>query len=358
MTNTKKKVLLIDDDPAVSAALSMLLKDEFDTHSAATVRDGVRLFNSLHPNVVVLDLHLPDSHGLQALRSIKSMDRSAAVVILTGFATLEVVEESMRLGACDCLHKPFDGTALIARLRELAEEGEDEVAEERALYADDRSATQQANALASSAFLHDITNPLTSLLAISTLLKDSVNDPHKCEQLASSLQKNIEYMSALVDQWRAFSAPETLKEEFASLQDIAERALDLVRQRANAKGVSLSLKLDSPEARPRLNHHAAVRILANLLQNAVEAVDLQGGEVVFRGQAVGDHIEFTVTDNGCGISPAATRMIFQPRYTTKQRGTGLGLYIARNIVEAAHGTISICSRPGRGTSFTVQLPAC
>ena len=363
MTKTKKKILLIDDDPSVSASLLMLLKDEFDTHAAETVREGVELFEIVHPDVVILDLHLPDSHGLEALRSIRRMDRSAPVVILTGYATLEVVEESMRLGASDCLHKPFNAKALRSRLRELSEEESDrdpedlvvEEARRESAYGNDVPSPEE---LASSAFLHDISNPLTSLLAISSMLKESLEDPEKRVKFSDMIGENVAYLSSLVDQWRAFSEPEMLEVDCAPLGVIVENATELVRLRAEAKNVVVTVDAQDLEVQPALNRHATVRILVNLLQNAIEAVDRGAGRVDLRAKSRGGTVEFVVEDNGCGIEPGATQKIFRPRYTTKKKGTGLGLYIARRMIESVNGSISICSRLGRGTTFTVHLPAC
>lgn len=356
LTHTKKKILLIDDDPSVSAALLMLLKDEYETHAAGTVRDGVRLFDAVQPNVVLLDLHLPDQHGLEALRSIRQMDRSAQVVILTGFATLEVVEESMRLGASDCLHKPFDANVLRNRLRELvSEEREEEprrVEEAQARY--DRPPEE---GLVSSAFLHDVGNPLTSMQALTLLLKEKNNDPETCHKLAKMIEQNLAYLGSLIEQWRAFSEPQSLRPDYAPVADIAEEAVGFVSLRAESKGVELSVDAEESKRSPRLNRHAVARILVNLLQNAVEAVERGKGRVEFKARVRDGQAEFVVHDNGAGIPANETQRIFEARYTTKNKGSGLGLYIARHIVEAAKGSIAVCSRPGRGTTFTVQLPA-
>ncbi|MDQ8181468.1 ATP-binding protein [Pelagicoccus sp. SDUM812005] len=357
MTNTKKKILLIDDDPSVSAALSMLLKDDYEPHAAETVKDGIRLFDSLHPSVVILDLHLPDEHGLEALRSIRSMDRSVRVIILTGYATLEVVEESMRLGASDCLHKPFNAAALRSRLKELIEEEEAEaptpaVGEVQSHYG------PPDEGLVSSAFLHDVSNPLTSLQALTLLLQEGEDDRETRRKLASMIEQNVAYLSSLIDQWRAFSEPHTLAREYAPLSEIAHEAAGFVSLRAEAKGIDLVVDAEESELAPRLNRHATARILVNLMQNAIEASPRLLGKVTLRAYARDGAVEFTVRDNGGGIAPSETQKVFEPRYTTKKKGTGLGLFIARHIVEHAEGSITMCSRPGRGTTFTVQLPAC
>lgn len=357
LTNTKKKILLIDDDPSVSAALSMLLADEYEPHAAGTAREGVQLFDALQPSVVILDLHLPDQHGLEALRSIRQVDRSVRVIILTGYATLDVVEESMRLGASDCLHKPFDAKALRSRLKELVDEQEAEdpemqVEEARGQYG------PAEEGLVSSSFLHDVSNPLTSLQALTLLLKEKNNDEETRVKLARMIEQNVAYLGSLVEQWRAFSEPSTLAMDYASLTEIAEEAVGFVSLRAEAKGITVSLDAEQSSLAPQLNRHATARILVNLLQNAIEASPRKSGQVTIRAYPREKAVEFTVCDNGEGISPSERHRIFEARYTTKKKGTGLGLYIARHIIEAANGSISMCSRPGRGTTFTVQLPAC
>lgn len=358
MTNTKKKILLIDDDPNVCSALMMLLKDEFDAHAAATVHEGVQMFDSLHPSVVILDLHLPDQHGLDALRSIRRIDRGAPVMILTGFATLENIEESMRLGANDCIHKPFDAADLVSRLREMTT-SEPEPRFGTVAEMPENTDEDSTGEMVSSAFLHDVSNPLTSLSAVSAMLRDSVDDPKKRERLLDMVEQNVAYMGSLLDQWRAFSEPESLREEYGTLEEIAVQASELVKLRAEARSVSISVDVQKSESKPKLNRHAVARILVNLLQNSIEAVKRNEGKIEFGARTLPDGmVEFTVSDNGVGIAPESTHEIFQPRYTTKKKGKGLGLYIARRIVESANGSISICSRRGRGTTFKVQLPAC
>lgn len=355
MTQKKKKLLLIDDDPSVSAALLMLLRDDYETHSAGTAQDGVRLFDAVQPNVVILDLHLPDQHGLDALRSIREMDRSAPVVILTGFATLEAVEESMRLGASDCLHKPFDAKTLRDRLKELTSEADEW--EDHRQPGPEAVRTRPEDSLVSSAFLHDIGNPLTSMQALTLLLREKNNDPETCHKLAKMMEQNLAYLGSLIEQWRAFSEPQTLRPDYGSVADIAEEAAGFVNLRAEAKGVELLIEAEDSKRSPRLNRHAVARILVNLLQNAIEAAPRGEGRILFQARVSEGQAEFTVRDNGGGIPAGDTHSIFEARYTTKRKGSGLGLFIARHIVEAAKGSIAVCSRPGRGTTFTVRLPA-
>ena len=108
------------------------------------------------------------------------------------------------------------------------------------------------------------------------------------------------------------------------------------------------------------------QVLINLLINARQAMP-QGGVVRLRvgTAAAGRRVELSVSDNGVGIAPADLRRIFEPFYSTKkepdaggQGGTGLGLAVCRDIIEAHHGRLRAESRPGQGSTFTIILPAC
>ena len=98
------------------------------------------------------------------------------------------------------------------------------------------------------------------------------------------------------------------------------------------------------------------RVYRNLIANAIQATE-QGGRVVIATARVGDHVEISVTDTGSGIAPERLPVIFEDFVTTKRRGLGLGLAISKRIVEQLGGTIAVSSELGRGTAFTVRLPA-
>jgi signal transduction histidine kinase len=98
------------------------------------------------------------------------------------------------------------------------------------------------------------------------------------------------------------------------------------------------------------------QVFQNLITNAVQAMP-GGGEVRIDARPAADFIEISVTDTGEGISPENMNKLFQPLFTTKAKGIGLGLVVCRNLVEANGGKIEVESRPEKGTIFTVRLPA-
>ena len=115
----RKKLLVIEDDPSVLASLTLCLQASYDIVSASTVRSGIKTFKKARPSLVLLDLRLPDGDGLNALREIRRNGAATPVVILTGYASMGSVEEALRLGASDYLHKPFSVSTLRQRVAEL-----------------------------------------------------------------------------------------------------------------------------------------------------------------------------------------------------------------------------------------------
>lgn len=115
----RRKLLVIEDDPSVLASLTLCLRAGYEIVSASTVRSGIRKFKKLRPSLVLLDLRLPDGDGLNALREIRRGGSATPVIILTGYASMGSVEEALRLGASDYLHKPFSVSTLRQRVAEL-----------------------------------------------------------------------------------------------------------------------------------------------------------------------------------------------------------------------------------------------
>ena len=123
---------------------------------------------------------------------------------------------------------------------------------------------------------------------------------------------------------------------------------------------SANLTVDTSEGRGQLvfaDRNLLETLLLTLLSNALDAVPA-GGEIRLRCRPSPGTVGFTVSDNGCGISPAHLEHVFEPFFTTKEpgKGTGLGLAIARNVVMEHGGSIEIESRPGEGTTVIVDLP--
>lgn len=118
MAEIKRRILIIDDDPLILSGLEGLLSDEWDVHVAATAREGIVGFGEFSPDVVLLDVQLPDGSGLDLLNQFKMYSETTAVVMMSGAGTLDRVIESMKHGAETFLQKPFDYDTLSITLEQ------------------------------------------------------------------------------------------------------------------------------------------------------------------------------------------------------------------------------------------------
>src|SRR4051794_36046071 len=108
MTENAKRILIVDDDPTIAAGLEALLEGEWEVRSAYSGRDARAVFVDFSPDVVLLDMNLPDASGIDLLHDFKMYSESVAVIMMSGAGTFDRVVESMKLGAETFLPKPFE----------------------------------------------------------------------------------------------------------------------------------------------------------------------------------------------------------------------------------------------------------
>ena len=218
---------------------------------------------------------------------------------------------------------------------------------------------------------HEVRNPLASIkTSMQMLLDDLAGDgawPVDDDMLDSVrvVLKEVERLDSIVRDLLLFSRPRSLHLVECNVVDICERALSLVAARYAEAGVVVHrVYLDVP---PVLVDIAQVeQVLLNLCINAVQAM-CEGGILTLSCQVrqmlagdvlrrTGNWLEIAVSDTGPGIAADQIERVFQPFYTTKAHGIGLGLPISRRLVEDHHGILSVESRPGFGATFSIQLP--
>ncbi|OGD53329.1 hypothetical protein A3K81_02575 [Candidatus Bathyarchaeota archaeon RBG_13_60_20] len=196
---------------------------------------------------------------------------------------------------------------------------------------------------------HDLKGPLINVRNAAQLM---VEDAGSSSEMISIINKNIDYMSYIVDDLRDLTSPKALKTELASLDHVVKRALE---KRISPAEITLRFYLEAGGSL-ELDVNKMTRVIDNLLNNAIEAMPNGGTLKVSTEARLGESI-LTITDTGSGISDADKEKLFQPFFTTKETGMGLGLTYCREVVEAHRGGISISSRVGQGTSVEVRLPA-
>jgi signal transduction histidine kinase len=208
---------------------------------------------------------------------------------------------------------------------------------------------------------HELKNPLSTLkLNLQLMEEDLAVLPGAERSLArlSTLKKEADRLRQTLDDFLRFAGRIELRLEPVSINALVEELLDFVHPQAQANRVRVLTALTPENPHCRLDSNLFKQALLNLLLNAIQAMpqERQGGELLVRTIASGDHVVLYISDTGVGIPPENLPHIFDAYFTTKKGGTGLGLPTTRRIIEEHNGSISVQSEPGRGTNFRVELP--
>lgn len=203
---------------------------------------------------------------------------------------------------------------------------------------------------------HQLGTPLSSVLGWLEILRQGVTEQGQREVLQELEQDVARLQSVAVRFWQIGALPRLQPQPLAPVVEEVVRYLQ--RRLPQSKQIRIELEVD-PAVCAALNRELFAWAVENLLKNAVEAIEHPPGWVRVRLRQVEHRVWVEISDNGRGIPAGLRRRIFEPGFTTKKRGWGLGLSLARRIVEHYHGGRLFLreSTPGRGSTFVIELPA-
>jgi PAS domain S-box-containing protein len=213
---------------------------------------------------------------------------------------------------------------------------------------------------------HDLRTPLFSLVGYLDLLRNGkVNDPNvRTEFLnrsAEDVDRLMDMVNELLDISRLENKALTLNVQHVDISELISKVVDSFRERAKASRISLKSPSRGPSLPAEVDPERMRRVLANLVENAIK-FSPEGGEIQVKGALDKENVTIQVSDKGCGISPEDCSKIFDKFYqanstrSSNRSGTGLGLFIAKQIVEAHGGAIAVSSKIGVGSTFTMTIP--
>lgn len=369
-------VLVIDDERGPRESLRILLKSDYSVLCADSVDAGLALLQQHRPDTVVMDIRMPGKNGIEGLRLIRELDGVVSVIMFTGFGALETAQEALRLGANDYVKKPFDAFELrkvihrhVQRTRRERSrlEGEKELVHvnEELKQELERRAHLAALGQKSAELVHDLRSPLTVIQGYVDMLMDQIKtqesgatlDREETASYLQSIEESVLRCRDMAAMWLDASRGQLRSAQVDLVRLVNSVAQDCqsaaTRQKTDLKAESSgsALVMEADELQVR-------RAVQNLVMNAIEAVAPGTGKVRIGCGTAGAGIEITVEDNGSGMTEEQVRQATEPFFSTKQKmgGTGLGLFIARQVVEAHGGELRIRSRVGEGTRMTLAFP--
>jgi signal transduction histidine kinase len=207
---------------------------------------------------------------------------------------------------------------------------------------------------------HEVKNPLAGLLLYSMHLKSKLAGElleTESAALVDRIIETINHLTKTVEQVMKFASPVRLNLHPLDLNQVVRDVLQLAEPQLSAAHINTTLVLDERGVTARIDESAMRAVLMNLISNAVQAMTNGGGHLRVVTQVDGGNARLSIGDNGSGMSSEQLQRVFEPFYTTRSQGLGLGMAYAQKIVEQHGGTVKIESHPGIGTTIAIELPS-
>ncbi|MFC2039162.1 sensor histidine kinase [Chloroflexota bacterium] len=350
------KVLLIEDNPGDARLIREMLSESRDTQIELDVADrlssGLDRLASGGFDLVLLDLSLPDSQGLEACIETHNQSPHVPIVVLTGLDDEKMAANTLQVGAEDYLVKgEVDGKLLLRSIQYAVERKQ---AEEQLQYSQLLSSLGKMTA----GIAHEVNNPLGSILLYSELLLTSdlpLQAKKDLRVIHDESKRAAKVMTALLTYSRRLK-PQMRR---LNLNTVLKKALAMREYEQKVQNIAVSANLIEKSIHVNGDSSQLMQVFINILLNAEEALaEYNSGKIMISTRIEGSRVLVSMADNGIGIPQKMLKQVFFPFYTTKTvgDGTGLGLSTCYGIIATHSGLIYAENNDTGGTTVIVDLP--
>jgi signal transduction histidine kinase len=367
------RLLLVDDETEFRNTLAKrLLKRGLQARQAADGESCLATLASQPADVVVMDVMMPGMHGIDALSAIKQRHHETEVILLTGNANTQDGVAGIKSGAFDYLTKPVEFDHLLGKIVQaydkIVSDREQKAAKAyKARIEQQMIATERLAALGTLAagVAHEINNPLAiineSAGYLRTVLKKNelAEIPHRAsiDKALEKIETGVKRARTITHQLLADVGKHEPVLTEVDLPALVGETARLIRRDADRKRIQVNLEADCDPPTLWADPNQIRQVLINLLNNAMHATE-EGGRITVRLQRTDAGMAIEIVDSGTGIPKENLDRIFEPFFSTKApgKGTGLGLFVSRDIIEKAGGELAVESCLGEGSCFRIRLP--
>jgi two-component system sensor histidine kinase/response regulator len=371
-----EQILVIDDERGLrEGCRRALARYGYPVDVAATGEEGLAKVREGNFGLVLIDVMMPDISGIELLATIHQQDPDIICIIITGYATVELAVQAMKLGAYDFIAKPFSDDNLVLAVQKALEKRRLEqkarqlqrLEEEAERLGREKELLEELDRV-KSAFMRKVAHELRApIAAIESFMHSILQgygslETQRIMQERAALRANelLQLVDDLLNLSRIKDVKIESRRQPVSLGQVLDEVLNL--HGPEAEGKKIVLEMDCTTCPPIVADPAHVKQLwTNLISNAIKYTP-QGGKVTVRLSPDKGGITGEVRDTGIGISEQNLPRLFEEFYRTDQakafaqHGTGLGLSIVKQIMQEYGGEIYVKSELGRGTQFTFWLP--
>lgn len=377
--NVKATVLAVDDQPQNLKVLASVLSEDYNLSFANSGINALKNIENLMPDLILLDIMMPDINGFDVCRQLKSNEKTKdiPVVFLTAKTDIEDIMKGFDFGAVDYITKPFNHKEIKVRVkthiqlylaqRKIQAMNESLLLSEKELKknADRLDKANKERDKFFSVLAHDLRNPFQIIIGFAGMLKGEVGNKNDesanyyAEQIYDVSKNTYNLLQNLL-QWanlkqgKGCFAPKKL-----NLSQLTQTCVALLEPAARQKEITLVQEADH-DLEILADTQMLESVLRNLAGNAIKFTP-KNGTVSISAHKQQDKVVLSVSDTGVGMSEDKIKTLFMIDKTSSEPGTdgevgtGLGLLLCKEFVDLHKGEIMVKSKPGEGTRFTVLL---
>ncbi|MEI6205325.1 MAG: response regulator [Desulfuromonadales bacterium] len=385
----KATVVIIDDDQNILDLTSLVLSRRgFRVFANQSAVAGLELIAEHEAELVLLDYLMPEMDGLTALRQIKSRFPATYVVMFTGKGSEEVAVHLMKAGASEYILKPFNNRNLVERLenvlrireielhnkelqleherllREIEEWNRDlqkRVREKSDALQKAQDEILQSEKLAALGYLsagmaHEIRNPLNSISLFVQLMRQNTSDPEQLDYQGKIL-KEVDRVELIIRKLLDASRRTRNITSDVQINEVIDNALEVFSPQIEARKIRIERRYHVVPSPIKADQAELEQIFTNLFLNAMDEM-IHGGRLEIEILEQAGSVVVRVGDSGGGIPESILPSIFEPFFSTKARGTGMGLPVVQRIARMYEGSVAVERTSPEGTVFRLEFPAC
>ena len=389
---TRRSILVVDDDRRILSLFRRVLGKAFPEDVIFYTESGedcIEIAVREQPDLIILDIVLPGINGPEVCRQLRRNERTTHIpILMISGKRREPASRAagLEVGADGYLVKPFENRELVAQAKALLRIVQRErklVSLSRVLQVEKRDADklrktknelersymdlqtskdelirserQAFTGRIAANIAHEVRNPLVNVSMGISEIKRLLKDRKDVTRYVDITQKNVDRISFLIQELLQSARPPKLELRRHNICRLLENVLEIVETKAQSQKVRIQKRVTSKRSVLEFDREQMRRVFSNLAVNAIEAMP-DGGSLSITTECEKDIFQTKFQDTGCGISDENLLRIFDPFFSSKSEGVGLGLTICYGIVVSHGGNIEVESELNRGSTFVVSLP--
>jgi signal transduction histidine kinase len=358
------RALLIEDNIGDSRLIREMLSEakdvSFDLRCAERLQTGLEQLGQGGIDVVLLDLGLPDSQGLETLDKTYALAPEVPIVVLTGLDDDTLGVRAVNRGAQDYLKKgQVDGELLMRTIRYAIERRRAKERESQLQMQLDLSRRLVSVGVMTTGVAHEVNNPLAKIIGFTELLMQK-GIPEEVREEISTISENARQVAEIIQNLLTFAQEQELERKYVDVNEIIEATLAMRAHTLETGNIEVTTQLTPELPRVLADEAQLQQVFLNLIVNSGAEMTAAHGEgnLLIKTGVADNAVQVAFTDDGPGIAEENLWYLFVPFFTTRGlgKGTGLGLSVCYGIICQHGGRIYAKSELGKGATFFVELP--